>query len=48
MGIKDEIAAQSEADRIKFEREQEARVERAKARSEEMGDHGVPESKRPL
>ena len=48
MGIMDEINEQAEADRIKFEREQEARVKRAESLSEQMGDLGVPESKRPV
>lgn len=48
MGIKDEIDAQAEADRIKFEKEQAKRVEEAKAQSEKMGELGVPESKRPI
>lgn len=48
MGIMDDINAQSEADRIKFEREQAKRVEEAKNLNKEMGDHNVPESKRPV
>lgn len=44
----DEINDQAEADRVKFEREQAKRVEQSKALSEHMGDHGVPEAKRPL
>lgn len=44
----DEINEQAEADRIKFEKEQEKRIERSKARSEEMGEKGVPDSKRPV
>lgn len=44
----DSINDNAEADRIKFEREQAKRVEQAKALNEEMGDHGVPESKRPV
>lgn len=48
MGLKDDINAFSDADRIKFEREQDKRVEHAKKLNEEMGDKGVPESKRPL
>lgn len=48
MGIRDEINEQSDADQIKFEREQAKRVEHAKTVSKEMEDHGVPESKRPV
>lgn len=48
MGIKDQINAQAEADRVKFEREQEKRLKEAKAQSEKMGELGVPESKRPI
>lgn len=44
----DEINDQAEADRVKFEKEQRERIERSKARSEEMGERGVPESKRPI
>lgn len=44
----DEINDQAEADRVKFEKEQKGRIERSKALSEEMGEHGVPESKRPV
>lgn len=48
MGIMDEVNERAEADRIKFEKEQNERVRRSQARSEEMGDRGVPESKRPI
>ena len=48
MGIMDEINENSDADRIKFEREQNKRVEKAKAVSKEMEDKGVPDSKRPV
>lgn len=44
----DEINEKSDADRIKFEREQAKRVEHAKAVSKEMEERGVPESKRPV
>ena len=44
----DEINEKSDADRIKFEREQAKRVEQAKAVSKEMEKRGVPESKRPV
>lgn len=48
MGLTDDINAQAEADRIKFEREQAKRVEQAKLLNEQMGENGVPESKRPI
>ena len=48
MGIRDDINAQAEADRVKFEKEQAKRVDEAKSLSNEMGDHGVPDSKRPV
>lgn len=44
----DEVNAQAEADRVKFEKEQTKRVREAQAQSEKMGEHGVPESKRPI
>lgn len=47
MGIMDEINDQAEADRVKFEKDQKERVERSKALNKEMGEHGVPEAKRP-
>ena len=48
MGIMAEINENSDADRIKFEREQAKRVDHAKAVSKEMEDKGVPDSKRPV
>ena len=48
MGIMDDINEKADADRIKFEREQAKRVEKAKAVSKEMEDKGVPDSKRPV
>lgn len=44
----DEINDRAEADRIKFEREQEERIKRSKNLSEEMGNRGVPDSKKPV
>lgn len=48
MGIKDVINAQAEADRIKFEKEQSKRITETKVLSDEMGERGVPEGKRPI
>ena len=48
MGIMDDINEQADADRIKFEREQAKRVEKAKGIAKEMEDKGVPDSKRPI
>lgn len=44
----DDINEKADADRIKFEREQNKRVERAKGIAKEMEDKGVPDSKRPV
>ena len=48
MGIMDDINEKADADRIKFEREQDKRVEKAKGIAKEMEDKGVPDSKRPV
>lgn len=48
MGLKDDINAQAEADRVKFEKDQATRLKEAELLGQLMSENGVPESKRPI